>query len=104
MAEKTWLRAKTVKCVYQALPDSIISLDKWMTEKVILAGNFKEGKDWKLENGEYFLSGECEEALRLDSINSVIGESAERFERRNDPPQQIYAETGDPVWDEFIRW
>ena len=103
MAEKVWISAKTVKEIDQALPDWIRSLEMWINEKIILHGRFKEGVDYKIEDGEYFLSAECEEQLRQDEIAGVMGKSAERYIRRNEPKQQTHADTGDDFWQEIVE-
>lgn len=104
MAEKVWVSAKTVKIGYQSIPDWVYPFEMWWNEKIVLHGRFKEGEDYKIDEGEYFLSSDCEEALRQEEVAGVLGKSTTRFEHRHDPPLQKYAITGDEVWDEFIRW
>ena len=105
MAGKIWISAKTVKIEYQSIPDWVYPFEAWWAEKITLHGQFKEGQDYRIEKGEYFLSSECEEKIRKDELAGVMGKSCEAFERssRHVEPQQTHGDTGDDAWQAIVE-
>jgi len=103
MNDVKWLDARKIKEQVQCLPERIISFESWWNLKIVLPGKFKEGVDYKVEDGKHYITTEADEALRQDEIAGVMGQSAERYERRKDPPQQTHANTGDDFWQEIVE-
>ena len=107
MNDVKWLDARKIKEQVQCLPERIISFESWWNLKIVLPGKFKEGVDYKVEDGKHYITTEADEQLRQDEIAGVMGASAERYERhRVDQKfgkQQTHADTGDPFWQEIVE-